>query len=112
MRETGIIAPTAGNRRMTAPAPWFVPPPLPSPRGRLLLATYHFPPSPAVGGLRWQKLAAVAAERGWEVDVLALDPAALDRRDDARLGDLPSGVRIYAVPKQMAFAERLEEWLV
>src|SRR2546422_7800891 len=37
---------------------------------RLLLISYHFPPDPAVGALRWQKLARYAAERGWGLDVM------------------------------------------
>lgn len=64
---------------------------------RLLLVSYHFPPDTAVGGLRWQKLARYAAERGWGLDVMTLDPADLSNRDVERLEDLPGGVRVYGV---------------
>lgn len=99
-------------RRSAAPTPWFETGPLPNSRGRLLLATYHFPPSPSVGGLRWQKLASVAAERGWELDVLAADSAVLPRRDDERLSDLPKGVRIFGVRRTTTMPERLERMLL
>lgn len=89
-------------------SPWFETAKLGRARGRLLLISYHFPPSLAVGGLRWQKLARVASDRGWELDVLAADPAELPRRDDARLGDLPAGVRIYPIPRPVSLPDRLE----
>lgn len=94
------------------PAPWFETGPLQNSRGRLLLATYHFPPSPAVGGLRWQKLASVAAARGWELDVLAADPTGFKQRDEARLQDLPKGVRIFAIGRPTSRPERLERVLL
>ena len=67
-------------------------------RRRLLLVSYHFPPGVAVGGLRWQKLARYAVERGWGLDVVTLDPAELVERDPERLADLPHGVRVYGIP--------------
>lgn len=69
-----------------------------SDRRRALVVSYHFPPDPAVGGLRWQKLARYAVARGWDVDVISLDPAALSRRDPDRLADLPAEVQIHRVP--------------
>ena len=54
-------------------------------RRRLLLITYSFPPDQAIGALRWQKLAGFAAERGWGLDVVALDPAQLTSTDETRL---------------------------
>lgn len=65
---------------------------------RMILLTHHFPPDPAVGGLRWQKLARYAADRGWGIDVFAGHPDALPAIDPDPLGDLPAGVRIYHVP--------------
>jgi glycosyltransferase involved in cell wall biosynthesis len=65
---------------------------------RLLLISCHFPPDQAVGALRWQKLARYAAQRGWGLDVITLDPADLGARDLSRFDDLPQGVRIYGVP--------------
>ena len=64
---------------------------------RLLLISYHFPPGQAAGALRWEKLAAFAAERGWGVDVIMLDPADLPMADPTRLERLPRGIRIYGV---------------
>ena len=69
---------------------------------RLLLITYHFPPGTAIGALRWQKLTRHAAERGWGVDVICLDPAHLQRPDPTALADLPPGVRVYGIaPSQL-----------
>lgn len=85
------------------------PRPTPSPgegRPRLLVVSYHFPPDPAVGGLRWQKLAHHAVERGWQVEVISLDPFTLPRRDEDRLADLPPGTVIHHVSLPPArFAE-------
>jgi len=89
--------------------PWFDAGPAPEGARPLLLVSYHFPPSEAAGALRWQKLAAFAAERGYRLDVLALDPAGLARSDPARLGDLPSGTRIFAIPDPPLLRERAEE---
>ena len=77
-------------------------------RGRILLLTYHFPPGRAAGALRWQKMAGLAHELGWGLDVFCLDPAALDHRDDARLEDLPPGIRVFGVPEKTPWIERLE----
>lgn len=66
-------------------------------RARLLLVSWHFPPDSEVGGLRWQKFARCAAERGWGVDVIMRDPRALARTDPGRLCDLPAGTRLYFV---------------
>ena len=65
--------------------------------GRLLLLSYHFPPSRAVGALRWQKLCAYAADRGYAVDVVTLDPSFVREQDAEQLDELPGGVRIFGV---------------
>src|SRR5207247_4856908 len=78
-------------------------------RPRLLLISYHFPPDAAVGALRWQKLARYAAERGWGLDVITLDPACLARTDPTRTEDLPAGVRIYGIPARPVWVERAVE---
>ncbi len=74
---------------------------------RLLLISYHFPPDPAVGALRWQKLARYAAERGWGLDVITLHPAQLKSSDPGRLADLPAGVRVYGIPEPRVWAEQI-----
>ena len=82
------------------------------PGRRLLLLTHHFPPGPAAGALRWQKLAGLAAERGWGLDVVTLDPAALSRVDWPRLEELPPGTRVYGVTRPAIALERLERLVV
>lgn len=77
---------------------------------RLLLISYHFPPSPEVGGLRWQQLAGHAAERGWGLDVITRDPATLKAPDAGRLSTLPETIRVYGVPESPSRLERLEQW--
>jgi hypothetical protein len=66
-----------------------------SPRGRLLLISYHFPPGNGAGALRWQKLARFVVDAGWSLRVVTGDPATLVRPDFSRLQDLPPGVRVY-----------------
>lgn len=77
-------------------------------RQRLLLLSYHFPPGQEVGALRWQKLSRYVAERGWGLDVVALDPASLRGTDPSRLAELPPGVRVFGVPEARVAIERLE----
>lgn len=66
-------------------------------RRRLLLISWHFPPGPTAGSLRWQKLAEHAVERRWAVDAIALDPADVEHGDPERLDALPPGVRAFGV---------------
>jgi O-antigen/teichoic acid export membrane protein len=75
---------------------------------RLMLITYHFPPDPAIGSLRWQKFVQYAAARGWGVDVIMRDPSELSAADSARIADLPPGVRVYGVPNRGGWLDRLE----
>jgi O-antigen/teichoic acid export membrane protein len=75
---------------------------------RLLLITYHFPPDPAIGSLRWQKFVRHAAERGWGVDVIMRDASELPVTDPERIADLPPGVRVYGVPSRKSWLDRLE----
>jgi len=92
-----------------APAPSFVARPGGVERtARLLLVSWHFPPDSAVGGLRWQKFARHAAERGWGVDVIMRDPRGLPGADPERLADLPPGTRIWFVPSSPL---RFERWI-
>ena len=71
------------------------------------MLTYNFPPSSAVGGLRWQKLVGFAAERGWGADVICLAPADVEDADQARLRDLPPHVRLYGVPARDPLLKRV-----
>jgi hypothetical protein len=74
---------------------------------RLLIISYHFPPSQEVGALRWQKLARYAAERGWGLDIITLHVDDLARSDPSRLRELPPGTRVYLVRRPQL---RLERW--
>jgi hypothetical protein len=90
------------------PTPFFErPPDGPPPAGRLLLLSYHFPPSAAAGALRWQKFARYAAERGWGLDVITLHPAEVPNPDWDRLEELPEGTRVFGVPRPRLLRERL-----
>jgi glycosyltransferase involved in cell wall biosynthesis len=80
-------------------------------RPRLLLITYHFPPDPAIGSLRWQKFVRHAVARGWGVDVIMRDPSELAIADPERTADLPRGVRVYGVRSRTSWLDRLENEL-
>ena len=67
---------------------------------RLLLISYHFPPSREVGARRWQQLSKFASEWDWTVDVVTLDPANIAAPDWAALEELPAGVRVYSVAER------------
>lgn len=74
---------------------------------RLLIISYHFPPDRAVGARRWEKFSHFAAERGWGMDVFMRgDIAAADV--EAARRQLPSGVRVFAVPQSTLRAESVE----
>jgi glycosyltransferase involved in cell wall biosynthesis len=80
-------------------------------RPRLLLVSWHFPPGTSAGALRWEQLAGHAVRRGWELDVLTLDPSELDRRDEDRLEKLPAGTRVFGVRAPEPIEGRLEHAL-
>lgn len=76
---------------------------------RLLLLSYHFPPSTSAGALRWEKLAGFAAARGYGLDVVGLDPASLEQRDDSRLVGLPPETTFTGVPEEARhWSDRIE----
>jgi teichuronic acid exporter len=79
-----------------------------APKGRLLLVCYHYPPDPAIGALRWQKFTRHAAARGWGVDVIMRDPAAIPNADPERLRDLPPGVVRIGVADRPFWFDELE----
>jgi hypothetical protein len=77
---------------------------------RLLLLSYHFPPSTTTGALRWEKLARFAAARGYGLDVVGLAPESLESRDDTRLAALPKGTTFIGVPEDEGhWSERAEQ---
>lgn len=75
-------------------------------RRRLLLVTYHFPPDPAVGGLRWERHAAGLAQRGWDVDVITRDFTTGVATDRARLQQLPGRLTIFSAREQEPLISR------
>lgn len=64
---------------------------------RLLLITYHFPPDPAVGGIRWQQMTRHLAENGWRADVVCRDFSQMSGVDLERLEALAPGIRLFTV---------------
>lgn len=80
-------------------------------RRRLIVVSYHFPPDPAVGALRWARMSIHAAERGWGIDVIARgDPAARpSRSEDRRLAELPADIRVFNVPDPPLLVQRAED---
>ena len=78
---------------------------------RLLLITYHFPPSREVGALRWRRFARFAVDRGWALDVFTLDPDHLAGADPDSLEELPAAVRVWGVREAMLPFERLRQHL-
>lgn len=97
--------------RAAVPAPFHGPGAVGDSRPRLLLLSYHFPPGQSAGALRWQKMAATVAERGWALDVVTLDPSSLPASDDSRLWDLPAETRVYGARERRLLVERLEHAL-
>src|SRR5439155_4364206 len=74
----------------------------PHPRGaerRLLVLSYYFPPSDAVGGMRWAGLTRQLAGLGWQVSVLTAPP------DVA--GPAPEGVTLETCPPGLTASQHL-----
>ncbi len=78
---------------------------------RMLLIAYHFPPDPAIGGVRWQEMTRYLTERGWAVDVIARDFRELGRLDAARLEQLPEAVRIFCAADREPLTGRVHKAL-
>lgn len=78
---------------------------------RILLISYTFPPDPAIGGLRWQRMAAHFADNGWAVDVIARDFRDLPGLDIARIKTLPAGMRIFSVPDREPVVGRVQKFV-
>jgi hypothetical protein len=83
-----------------SPTPFF-PSDAAPPRGgrRFLLVTHSFPPDATIGALRWEKLVEHAASLDIGFDVICMDPAESEFRDDARLEKVAAGTRIFGVSK-------------
>jgi glycosyltransferase involved in cell wall biosynthesis len=77
-------------------------------RRRMLLISVHFPPGSATGALRWQKLSRYAYERGWQLDVITLDPASAETLDQRRLAELPPRTNVYGISVRKGWLQRAE----
>ena len=86
----------------------------PGPRAsrRILLISYHAPPSNEVGALRWAGMAGPLAERGWGLDILALDPSSLHTRNPTLQSSLPAGTRLFGIPDEQPLLDRAVDALV
>jgi hypothetical protein len=94
--------------RSARPQPYFGPSETPAPPDRrLLLITMAFPPDQSIGSLRWQKLSAYVAERGWGLDVVTVDPSCVQSVDPSRLAELPPGTRAYGIPTPSLWIEQV-----
>jgi glycosyltransferase involved in cell wall biosynthesis len=62
----------------------------------ILLITYHFPPSAAVGGMRMANFAKWLSSFGWEPQVLTIQDKNIEHMDPERLRDV-EGVKIHKV---------------
>ena len=102
-RDSGPMTPSVG-----APRPYFATPAPPTAARRMLLISYFFTPINVIGAIRWHRMTQFAAERGWVVDVVMVDPARGATVDAAsaaatdldKLEDLPPGIALYHVPDQ------------
>ncbi len=65
-------------------------------KNRILLITYHFPPSAAVGGMRMANFAKWLPSFGWEPCVLTIQDKNVESMDRERLRDV-EGVAIHKV---------------
>lgn len=65
-----------------------------TPRKRVLLVSYHFPPSVGGGVPRLSSFARLLPELGWDVTVLTSPPAGRAALDAAPLDTLPKSVRV------------------
>src|SRR5262245_23805594 len=92
---------------MMSPIPFYETKSAQPPSKRIIIISYHFPPSGTVGGLRWQKLARFLVADGWGIDVVCLDPSSLQLKDPTRLLDLPDEVRLYGVPETSSISHHL-----
>ncbi|MFZ4700438.1 MAG: glycosyltransferase [Candidatus Methylumidiphilus sp.] len=64
----------------------------------LLIITYHFPPSAAVGGLRLLGFSRHLPKFGWQTEVIAPPKIPWEPVDPALLGQVPAEAVLHAVP--------------
>jgi hypothetical protein len=101
------------------PPPYFATASSASAHRRLLLISYFFTPINVIGAIRWHRMVQEAADRGWAVDVVMVDPmrgASVDAASTAavdpdKLNELPPGVTIYQVPDQRSWWSETQRWI-
>lgn len=104
------------NPASGAPRPFFASPVAPTATRRMLLVSYFFTPINVIGSIRWHRMCQFAAERGWAIDVVMVDPASGGSIDAAstmaidleKLDELPPGVAIYQVPDRRSWWSRAQ----
>jgi hypothetical protein len=79
---------------------------------RLLLLSYHFPPSALVGGMRWLQMSRYLAQKGWGLDVVAGDFNKVPARDEGTLRSLPPNVRIFSAAEPESSLAKVERTLL
>ncbi len=94
------------DTRAGHPRPYHVVPG-PGAPNRILLISYHAPPSNEVGAMRWVGMARHFATRGWGFDVITVDPSGLQNRNESSLERLPPGTRLFGVPDTLPAFDRL-----
>lgn len=65
---------------------------------RVLVITYHWPPSGGIGVLRCLKLVKYLREFGWEPVVFTAENAKYQFLDESNKNDIPAGIEIHKVP--------------
>lgn len=78
-----------------------------APRLRLLIVSYHYPPSGSVGARRPDALARLAADRGWDVRVLA-PPVPRPEGPPPRIPE-PQVMRAAPVPRMSRLVRSVQE---
>ena len=66
-----------------------------TPRKKVLIISYYFPPSGGPGVQRVLKFVKYLREFGWEPVVLTVSDADYPVRDDSLFAEIPAGVRVY-----------------
>lgn len=77
---------------------------------RLLLVSYHFPPSELVGALRWEQMLRYLFARGWTADVITVPFASPSAAERDRLAAIGPGLRVYGVAPSRTVLEVVREW--
>jgi hypothetical protein len=73
---------------------------------RVLIITYHWPPSGGITVLRCLKIAKYLRDFGWEPVIFTAENAAYQHLDYQNQKDIPSGLEIIKVPFQKENAHR------